>query len=128
MEHEQFTETGLNNGNDGVQDPCKGLDEYIKKANETTTDEEEEIEDHQKEVGDFKKKMDEHPCPCVWGEWSDWSECSKTCESGSRKRDRLVEKEAINNGDQCEGEAEEEEVCNDVCCRKFLQDIGTISG
>ena len=123
LHHENYTDTGLSTGNDAVEDACKGLDEYIKKANETTTDEEEEIKDHIKEVEDAKEKMDSHPCPCVWGPWSDWSECSKTCEAGSRKRDRQIEKEAINNGTACEGDALEEEVCNDVCCRKLTNII-----
>ena len=123
LHDENYTDTGLANGNDAVQDACEGLDEYIKKANETSTDEEEEIKEHLQEVEDAKDKMDNHPCPCVWGPWSDWSECSKTCESGSRKRERQVEKEAINNGTQCEGEVLEEEVCNDVCCRKLTKMI-----
>ena len=120
LHDEKWTDTGLSTGNDKIEDACKGLDEYIKKANETTTDEDEEIKEHIKEVEEAKEKMDSHPCPCVWSPWSDWSECSKTCESGSRHRDRQVEKEAINNGTECQGEDLEEEVCNDVCCRKYL--------
>ena len=120
LHDEQWTDTGLSTGNDKVDDECKGLDEYIKKANETATEEDEEIKEHIKEVEDAKEKMNSHPCPCVWGPWSDWTECSKTCEAGSRQRERQIEKEAVNNGTDCHGEEFEEEVCNDVCCRKSI--------
>ena len=118
LHDEQWSDTGLSTGNDKVDDECKGLDEYIKKANETATEEDEEIKEHIKEVEDAKEKMNSHPCPCVWGPWSDWTECSKTCEAGSRQRERQIEKEAVNNGTECHGEELEEEVCNAVCCRK----------
>ena len=118
LHDEEWTDTGLSTGNDKVDDECKGLDEYIKKANETATEEDEEIKEHIKEVEDAKEKMNSHPCPCVWGPWSDWTECSKTCEAGSRHRERQIEKEAVNNGTECTGEELEEEVCNDICCRK----------
>ena len=123
LHDEQWSDTGLSTGNDKVDDECKGLDEYIKKANETATEEDEDIKEHIKEVEDAKEKMNSHPCPCVWGPWSDWTECSKTCEAGSRHRGRQIEKEAINNGTECTGEELEEEVCNDVCCRKYLVEI-----
>ena len=120
LHDENFTDTGLTTGNDKVQDECEGLDEYIKKANETATDEEEEIKEHIKEVEDAKEKMDKHPCPCVWSEWEDWSECSTTCEAGTHHRQRQVETKARNNGPECQGPPQEEEVCNeDVCCRKW---------
>ena len=54
LHDEKWTDTGLSTGNDKVDDECKGLDEYIKKANETTTDEEEDIKEHIKEVEDAK--------------------------------------------------------------------------
>ena len=56
LHDEQWSDTGLSTGNDALEDACKGLDEYIKKANETTTDEEEEIKEHIKEVEDAKEK------------------------------------------------------------------------
>lgn len=28
------------------------------------------------------------PCPCVWSQWSAWSDCSQTCNSGSKTRTR----------------------------------------
>ena len=40
LHDEEWTDTGLSTGNDKVDDECKGLDEYIKKANETATEEE----------------------------------------------------------------------------------------
>merc|ERR1719334_690203 len=61
--------------------------------------------------------MNTTPCPCVWGNWSEWSGCSITCEAGKSHRGRAIAKAAINDGKDCEGPASEEKICNqDVCC------------
>merc|ERR1711974_336637 len=76
-----------------------------------------ELDQHLQEVDDLEDRIDSHPCPCVWGEWGEWAVCSTTCEAGSTERHGVIEKEAINNGTECEGDAAENEVCNeDVCC------------
>lgn len=117
LHHEDYSETGLNTGNDAIQDECAGLDDYIKKANETAQDEKKDMEKHSQEVIDLKTDMDTKPCPCVWEDWSDWSECSTTCEAGTTHRERSIAKAAINGGDACQGDTVEERTCNqDVCC------------
>ena len=58
------------------------------------------------------------PCPidCVWDEWGGWQQCSHTCGSGTRKRDRGIKVEADYGGNECEGPAEEVGPCNDFEC------------
>uniref|UniRef100_A0A8C9VHG3 Subcommissural organ spondin n=1 Tax=Scleropages formosus TaxID=113540 RepID=A0A8C9VHG3_SCLFO len=65
------------------------------------------------------------PCPsgpdqqgAEWGEWTAWSECSKTCflhvdEVGLRKRFRTCNS---TESTLCQGEAEEHEPCNTILC------------
>ena len=120
LHHENYTNTGLSTGNDGVNDVCSGLWTYIEKVNETAWDDEKpELETHLQEVIDIRIRIDTHPCPCVWSPWVQWSACTTTCERGLRFRERQIEKDAINNGTECRGPSEEDEVCNaDVCCRK----------
>mmetsp|Transcript_53138 Transcript_53138/g.99611 ORF Transcript_53138/g.99611 Transcript_53138/m.99611 type:complete len:332 (+) Transcript_53138:96-1091(+) len=53
---------------------------------------------------------------CAWGEWFDWSPCSKTCGHGSMKRNREVAVRATNGGQACaQADALEEAACNTPC-------------
>ena len=117
--HENYTETGLATGNDKVADTCKGLDEYIDNANKTAFEEKEELDELPKDILDNQDKIDTHPCPCVWGEWEDFGECSVTCGEGVKVKTRPVEKEATNYGASCIGTASHTEDCNDGPCRKY---------
>jgi len=112
--HESYNNTGLASGS--VGEICQGLDEYLNKANKTAFEEKIELDQHLEEVTQCLVRIETHPCPCEWGEWGQWSECSKTCESGSSTRERAVDKPALNNGTDCEGEASESGICNEVCC------------
>jgi len=117
LDHENYTVTGLSTGNDKVQDTCEGLAEYIDVSNKTAHIEKVELDEHLQEVLDDQVKIDTHPCPCIWGQWEEWSTCSTTCEAGLRYREREVEKPAINNGTECLGSSDENQACNDeVCC------------
>ena len=110
LHHENYTTTGLSSGNDGVDQLCKGLSEYVEKVNGTSWKvEKPELDEHLQEVKDIKIAIETHPCPCVWTVWEMWSECSTTCEAGSRYRQRTILKEAINNGAECVGDDEEGE-------------------
>ncbi len=51
------------------------------------------------------------PCPnppapqdqdCVWGDWSDWSACTSTCDGGQKTRDRSVITAPRGMGKHCE--------------------------
>ena len=124
LTHENYTETGLANGNDSVAEVCKGLDEYIDAANKTAWDEEKpEMDKEFDEVEKATDKLDMHPCPCKWTEWEEWSECSTTCgEGGERKRTRAVEKNATNNGLPCDGTSEDSQI--EMETPDFLQNLG----
>ena len=120
LTHENYTETGLTSGNDSVAEVCKGLEEYIDKANKTTWDEEKpEMDKEFEEVELSQDKLDTEPCPCEWKKWEEWSECSTSCGVGSQTRKREVEKNATNNGTPCIGPAEETQDCAGDPCRKF---------
>merc|ERR1719313_1290105 len=58
------------------------------------------------------------PCPvdCVWGQWSGFGSCSKTCGEGEEMRSRGKEIEAENGGVECEGETEETRTCELTSC------------
>ena len=52
---------------------------------------------------------------CIWGSWSKWSTCSKSCGGGTQLRSRRVATHETKGG-QCSGESEEEQECNtDIC-------------
>lgn len=118
LHDENYTASGLSTGNDGVNNLCQGLQEYIDKVNNTAwVEEKPELDTHLQEVIEIKIKIETHPCDCEWGLWTVWSDCTTTCEAGSRNRKRVIAKEAINNGTECAGDDEDFEVCNaDICC------------
>nr|XP_040571099.1 SCO-spondin-like isoform X1 [Lepeophtheirus salmonis] len=76
--------------------------------------------------GNFTIERDVIPCWQIvvcptdgeWSEWDTWSPCSKTCESGSRFRQRHCNNPAPKfGGKTCRGSALENGVCNaDVNC------------
>jgi len=115
--HENYKVTGLSTGNDRVQDACEGLAEYVDLSNATAHVEKVELDEHLQEVLDDQIKIDTHPCPCIWGQWEEWSTCTTTCEVGVQYREREIEKPAINNGTECYGPSDEDQACNEeVCC------------
>jgi len=116
VHHENYKVTDLLNCTEDLQ-------EYIHKLNRTAWDvEKPEMDQHLQEVIKMKIDIQTHACPCVWSSWTEWTDCSTTCHlpgfpTGSRKRKRTIEKQALNNGTACEGDAFEHEGCNeDVCC------------
>eukprot|EP00930_Biecheleria_cincta_P054939 TRINITY_DN41312_c0_g1_i1.p1 TRINITY_DN41312_c0_g1~~TRINITY_DN41312_c0_g1_i1.p1 ORF type:complete len:1369 (-),score=168.96 TRINITY_DN41312_c0_g1_i1:58-3600(-) len=58
------------------------------------------------------------PCPidCVWGEWADWTTCTRSCDGGSSYRKRAEKVSAEFEGRPCNGATEEEQVCNPGGC------------
>jgi len=122
LHHENYTDTALANieddaqKEDDVQKECASLAAYLTKANETAQAELNELDKHEQEVEKLQNKLEDCVCPCVWGVWSDWSECTKTCKAGSQSRKRIVAK-IPRNGGGCKGGSVETITCNtEVCC------------
>eukprot|EP00746_Dinoflagellata_sp_MGD_P149407 gnl/MRDRNA2_/MRDRNA2_81439_c0_seq1.p1 gnl/MRDRNA2_/MRDRNA2_81439_c0~~gnl/MRDRNA2_/MRDRNA2_81439_c0_seq1.p1 ORF type:complete len:3654 (+),score=523.54 gnl/MRDRNA2_/MRDRNA2_81439_c0_seq1:90-11051(+) len=59
---------------------------------------------------------------CKQGEWTSWTECSRTCGSGQQFRYRSVEKMPIGNGKPCTGSQSEVQPCKISKCTYDEQD------
>jgi len=63
------------------------------------------------------------PCDrtdCVWGQWSEWSGCSCSCDGGQKTRNRHIAKAPRDNGKTCSPEDKEEIIpCNTQACTKI---------
>jgi len=58
------------------------------------------------------------PCkvPCLWADWGEWSNCTKTCGGGMHVRARVKLQEAQYGGQNCTGEPSEQTSCaSDPC-------------
>ena len=55
------------------------------------------------------------PEDCVWGPWSTWLSCSKTCGGGIETRSRIKTK-AEQNGGNCSGSRSDSKPCNTQPC------------
>lgn len=64
------------------------------------------------------KKCARNPCPqdCRFGDWEDWSECSKPCGEGSAIRYRVVSTPAAHGGQMCFGARHQAGGCNGTDC------------
>eukprot|EP00441_Pelagodinium_beii_P048005 CAMPEP_0197624826 /NCGR_PEP_ID=MMETSP1338-20131121/4350_1 /TAXON_ID=43686 ORGANISM="Pelagodinium beii, Strain RCC1491" /NCGR_SAMPLE_ID=MMETSP1338 /ASSEMBLY_ACC=CAM_ASM_000754 /LENGTH=1716 /DNA_ID=CAMNT_0043195061 /DNA_START=154 /DNA_END=5304 /DNA_ORIENTATION=+ len=64
------------------------------------------------------KPCDLGPCPvdCVWGEWDQWSRCSKSCNGGTTTRKRVEKVSMKNGGKICLGSPTEDSVCKAQGC------------
>ena len=96
------------------------LTQYIEEQFRVAQEEDTKLKAEESEVAEEKTKLATHPCPCVWNEWGEWSDCTVTCGGGTKTKTRTVLKEATNGGPACDGEAEEQEACSTDNCRKFL--------
>ncbi|XP_071956999.1 SCO-spondin-like [Antedon mediterranea] len=55
------------------------------------------------------------PVDCEFSEWSDWSECPRTCGSSTQIRERS-EIGPFNSGQECEGATRDMQQCNLLAC------------
>ena len=53
---------------------------------------------------------------CVWSQFGNWSECSKTCGGGKKTSKRKIITEAIGGGKDCDGDNTKVESCNEQPC------------
>jgi hypothetical protein len=85
---------------------CQSGDECIKL--EYRCDEHPDCIDESDEVG----------CAihCLWGEWGQWTECTKTCGLGEKERTRQIKQESMNGGMQCNGDPKWIEYCEIKSC------------
>jgi len=60
--------------------------------------------------------LDGCPVDCEWGEWSPWSNCSKTCGGGTIVHRRNITTQATNDGRECQGKYEVVLPCNEDGC------------
>eukprot|EP00933_Yihiella_yeosuensis_P057696 TRINITY_DN5769_c1_g2_i1.p1 TRINITY_DN5769_c1_g2~~TRINITY_DN5769_c1_g2_i1.p1 ORF type:complete len:1326 (+),score=179.83 TRINITY_DN5769_c1_g2_i1:153-4130(+) len=71
-----------------------------------------------KNDGKMTEVCNKHHCPvnCVWGEWGNWSRCTKTCESGSTHRERVKITIEAYGGTPCRGDSLDQKMCNTQEC------------
>merc|ERR1719420_311206 len=70
------------------------------------------------------KEDEEPPVDCAWGEWSEYSSCSVSCDGdGTRTRHRSKAVEAANGGFDCAGPTEDTETCNNGPCGPPCDDM-----
>ena len=53
---------------------------------------------------------------CVWGDFSDWTACSATCDGGTKTRTRIIAIPEANGGAVCTGDATETKNCETQAC------------
>ena len=53
---------------------------------------------------------------CTWDTWTAWETCSVTCGGGTQDRNREVGQEALFGGNECTGDNEETQSCNNNGC------------
>merc|ERR1712212_166627 len=92
------------------------LNEYITEQDEQAMVEDGRLKEEEAEVAFEKNLLRTHPCPCVWGEWEAWGECTVSCGAGNKTRDRQVAKNATNGGDEWDGSSPETTSCGSGPC------------
>eukprot|EP00931_Biecheleriopsis_adriatica_P032825 TRINITY_DN19103_c0_g4_i1.p1 TRINITY_DN19103_c0_g4~~TRINITY_DN19103_c0_g4_i1.p1 ORF type:complete len:1089 (+),score=182.26 TRINITY_DN19103_c0_g4_i1:89-3355(+) len=74
-----------------------------------------ECDDHDYEVQACEQPM--CAVDCQWGNWTDWSTCSVSCDKGIRQRDRPITVQGNSEGKGCNPqEGTETEECGSVAC------------
>ena len=53
---------------------------------------------------------------CEFGEWGNWTTCSKSCDGGDQTRQRSIATAAAFGGTECSGDLKETQSCNTQNC------------
>ena len=53
---------------------------------------------------------------CIWNDFSEWTDCSATCGTGTMTRIRTEAMQADNGGFSCTGDTSETVQCNTQAC------------
>ena len=53
---------------------------------------------------------------CIWNEWHEWEQCSKSCGGGITSRTRNIKQYAQLGGQPCVGDAFQTKLCNNQTC------------
>ena len=52
----------------------------------------------------------------MWGNWTEWTNCTALCGGGLQNRTRTIATNATNGGNDCTGPTEESRACNPDSC------------
>ena len=53
---------------------------------------------------------------CIWNQWHEWEQCSKSCGGGITSRTRNIKQYAQLGGQICVGDAFQTKECNNQTC------------
>ena len=94
------------------------LKTFLAEQDKQVKNEDTHLKQEEEDVTNEQNLLNTHPCPCVWGQWTTWSSCSKTCGGGTINRSRNITQQAKNAGDSCAGSSTQQMSCNPDPCRK----------
>ena len=103
----------------------EAIGHYIEQANKTATEEDAKLKEEEAEVASEKQYFDGRVCDCIWNEWGNWGQCSKTCDEGIKTRQRSVVRQAVNGGEACNEDVNgsAQASCLIIYCRKTFCSI-----
>ena len=103
----------------------EAIGHYIEQANKTATEEDAKLKEEEAEVASEKQYFDGRVCDCIWNEWGNWGQCSKTCDEGIKTKQRSVVRQAVNGGEACNEDVNglAQTSCLIIYCRKTFCSI-----
>jgi len=74
------------------------------------------LDNEEVELSYLQANLTSYPCDCVWADWTEWTACTKSCDTGFQNRTRNVTSPAINGGADCVGDPWEQTNCSTDPC------------
>lgn len=68
-----------------------------------------------------KTSKNKQSVDCIWGDWTNWSDCSLRCGGGEKYKKRIQTQERQNAGIPCEGAFVQKEACNIDPCAEHCE-------